>query len=155
MQIISFIDLFPHSVPSSWSFLSWSACLCVFKTRFQTFLLLYCHNFEWMRISIPIPFLHSFPNCVPSFRDLWLALEYGCLENELLDILIDHHVQGRKGQSGFSIADPCCRADSQMWRDLVKGGTRSGWCKINKCWLLLADLFQREGGQITVLSSLY
>ena len=30
------------------------------------------------------------------FRDLFLALEYGCLENELLDFLLDHHELGRE-----------------------------------------------------------
>ena len=28
------------------------------------------------------------------FRDLSLALEYGCLENELMDFLLDHYEQG-------------------------------------------------------------
>jgi hypothetical protein len=37
----------------------------------------------------------SGPHChVTNYRDLSLALRYGCLENELLDFLLDHNITG-------------------------------------------------------------
>ena len=47
-----------------------------------------------------------------------MALEYGCLETELLDFLLDHHTQVRAGHT------PSCRllGDPQISR-LLKGET--------------------------------